>query len=402
MRRRLTHSLEVSTVVRDVGRAIGRWLGKENIVDEEQAKALETIAATCGLIHDLGNPPFGHAGETAIKEWFKNKLKKDKKFFNDIGGEKRQYAQDFLNFESNAQTLRLISKLQVLSDLYGLNFTCATMSAACKYTVPSHKINKKYHEKAKVGYFASEANLIDLVREQTGTGEARNPITFIVEACDDIVYSVVDLEDGVRKNVFDWKTLKDKLEKHAGKDNNILKKCFEKAKWMIEKKPGAIKLEGGSRDEAMSQAFRVFAIGELVSAAIETFKDKYKKIMKGHYHGELVHDSRAASLIEACKDIGIEDVYCAKQNLRLEVMGRHIINGLMDIFWEGAWERANDNKPFADKIFNLMSKNYIIVFEYAEKSDLPKKYCCMQLVTDYICGMTDTFACTLHKQLTNG
>ena len=401
VRRRLTHSLEVSTVARDIGRAIGGWLEEKDEIDKEQAKDIETIAATCGLIHDLGNPPFGHAGETAIKEWFKRKLEEDKAFFDGICGEESQYAQDFLRFESNAQTLRLISKLQILSDLYGLNFTCATVSAACKYTVPSHRIDKSVPEKAKTGYFASEQNLIHSVRKQTGTGDARNPITFIVEACDDMVYSVVDLEDAITKNLFDWKTLKEKLEKHGGKENSVLKRCFREARNMI-KKPGAVELHGRSEDEAMGEAFRVYAIGELVSAAIETFRNKYTEIMEGNYHRELLLDSKAAPLLKACKDVGTEDVYCAKDNLKLEVMGKHIIHDLMDIFWEAVLQTTSGNGAFSRKVYHLMSENYRTVFESTVRQrKLPKEYCCMQLITDYICGMTDTFASTLHKQLKN-
>jgi len=404
VRRRLTHSLEVSTVARDMGRAVGRWLEEEDILEkdqaEEQTRAIETIAATCGLIHDLGTPPFGHAGETAIREWFENKLKADKNFFKGLGQRVGPYVQDFLRFDSNAQTLRLISKLQVLSDLYGLNFTCATVSAACKYTVASDKVDNKYHDRSKPGYFSSENELVKLVRGETGIGCSRNPITFIVEACDDIVYSVVDLEDAVSKKIFGWEVLKDRLIKASVNSNPVLNECFVDAEKMI-KKPGAVELEGKSRDEGMAQAFRVCAISVAVSAAITTFKDRYESVMEGKYHGELVEDSRAASLIKTCKDVGLEDVYRAEPNLRLEIMGRRIIHDLMDIFWEGA-ERDRNQTRFSEKIFSLMSRNYRIVFENAANSGLPEKYRCMQLVTDYISGMTDTFARELHKQLTNG
>lgn len=425
VRTRLTHSLEVSTVARDMARTIGRWLEKEGYLNEnnpeEDVRAIETIAATCGLIHDLGNPPFGHAGEMAIREWFEKK--DDFWVFRTFTGCKEQLKNDFLKFEGNAQTLRLVSKLQILSDLYGLNFTCGTMSAACKYIASSNKLLDKkdgIHEKEKVGYFASEEHLIDLIRDETGTGDARNPITFIVEAADDIVYSVVDLEDGVKKGVVDWKTLHGNLIEYSKNDTEMLEDCFEKAKRMIENKDCRVELKGKSYDEAMAQAFRVFAIANSVDAAIEIFKGKYKDIMNGLYHGELFEDSRAASLIKACKKVGQKRVYCAEQNLKLEVMGRHIIHDLMDIFWEGVLGGSGEGKKFKNKIFALMSENYRTVYKNSHKKinvltkyqailqnsqenlKLPQNYCCMQLLTDYICGMTDMFACTLHKRLTNG
>jgi dGTPase len=412
VRTRLIHSLEVSTVARDMARAISVWLEKDNKINEEQAKAIETIAATCGLIHDLGNPPFGHAGEDAIAEWFK---KKNEKFWAFIEGNE-QLKNDFLLFEGNAQTIRLISKLQILSDFYGLNFTCGTMSAACKYIAGSDKINKNCHEKKKVGFFASEEFIVNLVRNETGTEEAKNPIAYIVEAADDIVFSVVDLEDGVKKGVIEWERLENILKEYSKNDTEMLDKCLEKAKKLVKKEP-LVKLVGKSYDEAMAQAFQVFAIGESVHAVIEAFKEKYKDIMKGNYHKELFEDSKAYSLIKACKKAGTDYIYCAKQNLTLEIMARRVIHDLMNIFWEGVSEKETKLR-FAEEIYSLISENYRTVFEKGKnspptlskyhkvesqgKKELPENYYCLRLVTDYICGMTDTFACTLHKRLTNG
>ncbi len=425
VRTRLTHSLEVSTVARDMARAIGRWLEDKREIDEDQERHIETIAATCGLIHDLGNPPFGHAGEESIREWFKAKGDG----FCDCS---EQLKNDFLLFEGNAQTLRLVSKLQVLADLYGLNFTCATMSALRKYVVASDGIDKRIHEKKKTGHFASEELLVDLIRHETQTGDARNPITFIVEAADDIVYSAVDLEDGIKKGVVSWKILKDELrrefnaakskmeeKKHVDEDMAAaLENCFTNATKMLEKKPPGVGFPGSSSDEAMAQAFRVYAIGLSVEAAIDTFENRYDEIMAGRYHGELFEDSSAVLLIKSCKKVGERHVYSAKQNLKLEIMGRRIIHDLMDVFWEGVSMSENGGR-FPGKIYSLISENYRTVFDYSQKptkvlpeyddvlkmtrnKQLPKNYSCIQLMTDYICGMTDTFASTLHKRLTNG
>jgi dGTPase len=289
VRTRLTHSLEVSTVSRDVARTIGRWLVEKNEADERQGAAIETIAATCGLIHDLGNPPFGHAGEEAIREWFRSRADD---FFDwaadgSIATDQSKHAKDFLLFEGNAQTLRLVSKLQVLADLHGLNFTCGTVSAACKYIARSDEVSKSHHETSKVGYFVSEEDLIEQVREETGTGKVRNPITFLVEACDDAVYSVVDLEDGIKKRVITWPQLQDCLVQYSDGDRVLLDECFAQAEKMLAK---GKELDPSIQtdDEAMSVAFRVYAINHLVKAMVDTFKDKYDAIMAGEYHGELI------------------------------------------------------------------------------------------------------------------
>src|SRR5439155_6331198 len=126
VRTRLTHSLEVSNVARGLARACAGALVKRAVITPGVADSIELIAATCGLIHDLGNPPFGHSGEEAMREWFATRFPKDtlaKELQNP------DLAKDFLLFEGNAQTLRLVSKLQVLADYNGLNFTYGTLSA---------------------------------------------------------------------------------------------------------------------------------------------------------------------------------------------------------------------------------------------------------------------------------
>jgi len=411
VRTRLTHSLEVSNIARNMARGIGNWLfEKKKEIDSKQKDSIEIIATTCGLIHDLGNPPFGHSGEKAIQEWFRKKDKNFFKFVNDLdNGE--QLKNDFLEFEGNAQTIRLISKLQVLADFHGLNLTCATMSAACKYIACSNEITDKPHEKSKLGFFTSEQELIEKIQEETGTKDIRNPIAYIVESADDIAFSVVDIEDGVKKGVIGWDDLKDNLkeefkgalEKYSQSNSRMLGSCFSKADDYLKKADPSILKKGKPHDNAMAQAFRVFVIIQSAKAVEKAFKENYKDIMNGDYHDELYKGSKAGALIEACKEVGQKYIYCSKETLKLELMGRRVIHDLMDIFWEGASTGSKKEKGFERKIFDLTSRNYRVVYDMAkEKGDFPEKYCSMQLMTDYICGMTDTFACTLHKRLTNG
>ena len=410
VRTRLTHSLEVSNIARNMARSIGDWLeAKGEIRTGQQKDSIEMIATTCGLIHDLGNPPFGHAGEKAIQEWFRKKGNNFFKFVNDLdNGE--QLKNDFMEFEGNAQTIRLISKLQILADFYGLNLTCATMSAACKYIASAIEICEQPHEKSKLGYFTSEQHLMERIQEETGTKGTRNPITYIVEAADDIAYSVVDIEDGVKKGVISWDDLREKLEEEFSEaskgvsesGSGMLELCFSKADDYLKNGDPSILEKGKPHDDAMAQAFRIFEIIESAKAINRAFEEKYKDIMTGDYHGELYKDSKACALIKACKKVGQKYIYCSKETLKLELMGRQIIHDLMDVFWEGALKGSKEEKGFARKIFDLTSRDYRVVYEEAVKGKFPDKYCSMQLMTDYICGMTDTFACTLHKRLTNG
>ncbi len=415
VRTRLTHSLEVSTLARGLAGGAARWLLKEgHLQNDQQALDLESIAATCGLIHDLGNPPFGHAGEQAISSWFEQKSKADKNFFSGLRARSSSAAQlrnDFLKFEGNAQTLRIVTRLQLLVDQHGLNMTVGTLSAAMKYTAASHEVtgDEGPHEKEKPGYFASERDIVEKVREHAGTGAARNPIAYLVEACDDIVYATVDIEDGVKKGIVSWEEIEQALKQAADSDSKpLVEDQTRRARKYIDDADSG--LRGRARDEAIAQHFRTVVIGTAKIAVLRAFESHYDAIIHGEPFktGELIKASTAAGLIKACKTVGREHIYNSDETLRLEAMGRRIIHELMDIFWEGASASPSKDpkafgRSFEGKIYNLLSRNYRTVFEAAIRhSTLPPRYHQFQLVTDYVCGMTDTFACKLHAQLTHG
>jgi dGTPase len=423
VRTRLTHSLEVSSVARSFGRQAATWLADQGFCDKQSIHDIETISATCGLIHDLGNPPFGHAGEEAIQSWAKNKIDeevaKDPPLGNAIFDQLRDPAQkakceqeitDFLLWEGNAQTLRLISQLQVLADEYGINLTCATFSAARKYVVPSNKTDKRDngdHEKSKPGFFRSEQDIVEAVSNATGTGGRRNPLTYIVEASDDIVYSTGDIEDGVKKKILGWEFLKRELRKHAGDSDKVLEKVIQDAEKKVKYTPKSREVG----DDEVAQAFRSYAIAAIKDSAFERFCSAYPEIAEGEYHQELVKDPDcgASGLVRACKKVGQEFIYISQSTLKLELMGRKVIHDLMNVFWEGASLCGSEKEPksckrgFPSKAYKLISTNYRKVFERTLKEAiLPEWYCRIQLVTDQIAGMTDTYAIKLHSRLMNG
>jgi dGTPase len=405
--------MEVSSVARSLGQNAEQWLLEKQLIGGEQTGLIPTIAATCGLIHDLGNPPFGHAGEQAISDWFSSKHQADPSFFSAFRTfakdanhpEETQHALDFLKFEGNAQTLRLVAKLQVLADNFGLNLTCGTLSAACKYVAASNTINKKQQETKKHGYFLSETELISRIRKEVDSEEFRNPIAFLVEAADDIVYSTVDLEDGVKKGVISWDSLEKLLNERAASDG-ALRKSLDSAHAKID----PADLRPKMRDEAMAVAFRTFAIAELVVAASKAFQDNYDSIMTGSYHKEILYDSSAAQLARACKQIGFDFIYVSQETLRLEIMGRKVIQDLMELFWQASSNydkgQIQPLQGFNKKIYELISPNYRQIFEEnvkdANAQGIPEEYFKMQLVTDHVSGMTDSYATSLHRELSNG
>ncbi len=397
VRTRLTHSLEVSSVARGLAWVVCQDLLAKGEILIEQAYNIETIAATCGLIHDIGNPPFGHAGETAIQEWFR---KKDPSFWQFGGANAERFRKDMENFEGNAQTLRLVATLQILSDRTGLNLTFATLSALLKYTANSANVDPNSAAKKKLGYFSSEEWLVKRIREKTATGDSRNPITFLVEASDDMVYSVVDIEDGIKKGVISWRQVNEILDANKKRFGAEL---FEDLVLKSEERIDKAEMPVPNRDEAISQYFRTRVIVKAQRAVREAFLKNYVSIMSGNYDKEILYDSEMGEFYAVLRDnINYKHVYNAKETLRLELLGRNVIRFLLDTFWEA--EESKKSKTFPQKIYNLLSQNYRTVFEnpIPEEKGLPKEYRKILLVTDYICGMTDSFALNLRRELQHG
>lgn len=163
--------------------------------------------------------------------------------------------------------------------------------------------------------------------------------------------------------------------------------------------------DGGA--ERGGRADRTAAIAVLVPDAVTTFFIHYDQIMEGQFAADLVSNGETSGFIDVCKQLGRSRIYNTAETLELELMGRKIISDLLDLFWEGARLLPTDGssgKGFPGKLGDLLSKSYKRVFTdtLAAGGHLPDDYHRFQFLTDYICGMTDTFARTLHKELTNG
>lgn len=405
VRTRLVHSLEVSTVAEGLASQVVRDVIGKNGLNDSQRRAIPKIAETCGLLHDIGNPPFGHAGELAIASWFKEMIGKENKEAKDAlhfsENSKEQKEQDFFRFEGNAQTMRIVTNTRLLGHDCGLNLTCATASAARKYissSLPEDKVDND-HARSKPGYFYSEMDLLRKVAEKTGTVGRRHPITFLVEAADDIVYSAVDVEDGVKKGLISWDWVRAELEKRCGESQG-LKAALDRTGKQVD--------STGSNNER-AQAFRVNAISENVRAAVKLFGVCYDDIMSGCYKQELVEDERyeGAILVRTCKELLRETVFVDDEVLRLEVRGRRVLHDLLNLFWEGTkyYLECKDHKTkdYGGKLYLLIAKSYRDHFERRIKNKgTDEFYAGLQLVTDYVSGMTDGYACRLHKDLMNG
>ncbi|HER35685.1 MAG: dNTP triphosphohydrolase [Halothiobacillaceae bacterium] len=398
VRTRLTHSHEVANLARSVG--IDLVFNQSIAAGLPEAKRdVPALLATIGLAHDLGNPPFGHQGEDAIARWFEI----NRATVLDDPALSPAMTQDFLRFEGNAQTLRLLTKLQLINDDYGLNLTLASLAALVKYPAASDEIDPARVTHKKHGYFQSESGLMDEVWAGTGLAAGqRHPLTWVMEACDDIAYSVLDAEDAVKKGLLSFSDTIAFLRHEAPDDPVVAKVCEAAA---AEHK--AYRRERLSPDELNDismQTFRIRAIGALMEAIGEVFIESLPAMAEGRFERELVDASRGGPLLAALKACNWQHAYRHKSVLRVELTGLTVIHGLMDAFWYAITRREQREDPaspratpLAGYIYQRISENYRRVFE-SPGNPMPIRYREAQLLTDMISGMTDSFAVSLFEE----
>jgi len=290
-----------------------------------------------------------------------------------------------------------MSRLQVLGDFRGLNFTSAVFSVLSKYTAGSTTIDTSCHPRKKLGYFQTEKHVVDLVRNETGTGNARHPLTFLVEASDDICYLLVDIEDAIKKRVIRWSDVCAALESVPCSTTKALLEKVES----FAKEVGSLHTDS-SLDEAKAQYFRVLAIGKGMESVVKCFFANYGDIKAGKCNLELLFSSEISGMFGALKKFCGKKVYTSKETLRLEILGFNVISSLLNMF-SSADKNAKGNSR-EGKLYQLISQNYRLVYENPEpwENSFPEDYRKTMLITDYICGMTDSFALRLNHQLLHG
>jgi dGTPase len=312
VRTRLTHSHEVANLARGIGTSLSyrhaKELGLEAV--DQYTRAVPSLLAAIGLSHDLGNPPFGHQGEEAIQSWIKKNSQAPTaqvETFNIFDGHLTEKAQqkDFLKFEGNAQALRLLTRLQIVSDDYGLNMSYAFLAALLKYPVPSDKADKSSQSRKKFNFFQSEADVVADVWEHTGLSEGkRHPLTFIMEACDDIAYCVLDLEDAAKKGLISFNDVVAWLNHVGGRDSEhpdemVTLVCDQAA--AHEKKHRTFDLSGAELGDISMQMLRVDTIGLMVNAVTKAFVAYANQILAGSFDDELLKVSAANRLDRLCR-----------------------------------------------------------------------------------------------------
>lgn len=286
-----------------------------------------------------------------------------------------------------------------------------TLAALMKYVAPSHETDSSSHPLKKVGYFVTEQSLVETIRKETGLkANMRHPLALVMEACDDLAYSVLDAEDAIKKGLVSFNDLLAWLNVHSDSKDEVVKYVSESAEWEHKELLKA-KLPPDELIDVSTQKFRVHAIHAMVSAVVLAFNNHFDDIMRGAFHGELIKESKAASLCSALKKFDRENAFSHRSVIEVELNGFNTINQLMDFLWIGITKRedyqepsSKRTSPFAAYAYSRISKNYRRVFEDKVKryhqDDLPPiRYREMQLLTDMVSGMTDQFCIELHNDL---
>ncbi len=420
VRTRLTHSLEVASIGRSLVQSSCKYLSKKEYrtateqIFSDNENNLSDIIQCAGLLHDIGNPPFGHFGEDIIGKWFETNL--------DAIEEKtnvkltKQMKLDLIHFEGNAQALRIVLRLQNINEYSATDLTSAVINSIIKYPIPSTQMKKDnnisyYH---KFGYFLSEECWIEKLVNNTGYNQKRSPLAYILEAADDIAYRIADLDDAFKKGLITYEQLFYELK------NNKYQDFFNSNKYSHLKK--AIKEFPEPEDSfSLSQKsdfLKSWLNGiqsKLVAGATYTFTYKFDHILQGNYENDLFEDSFSHYLILFLKDIAVKYIFDSPELLKLEIAASEILQFLLDKFCYAIidYNPLNDSTPtngLNRKLCNLISDNYKEVckseFKWldeqlfdAETKNAYQLYFKFLLVTDFISGMTDSYAKSLYQEL---
>ena len=409
VRTRLTHSLEVSSFAESVGDTALRRLMDEGCTEitHEIREACCDILRCAGLIHDIGNPPFGHFGEFTIRGWFAEHLPhltyRDKPLSELLSPQMRC---DLLNFEGNAQALRVLTKLHYLIDEHGMNLTYALLNTVIKYPVSSLGIDKKSGDikTKKMGYYLTEEDLYKDIVSETGAVGCRYPLTFLLEAADDIAYKTADIEDAVKKGMISYSELLEELNEKVSKseseaNKSTLQSAAEKLMHCYEKA-----VEGSMPDPERNavQNWTISMQSVLIYAASDAFVDNYDAIMRGEMKRELLAASAASELADALSDIAYRYAFQSKEILKIELSVATMMDFLMErltgaaLRWDTEYEKMTDRK-----LISVISENYVKIckLQCDGADEAHEAYYRLMLVTDYVCGMTDGFARQLYREL---
>ncbi|ATB37051.1 deoxyguanosinetriphosphate triphosphohydrolase [Cystobacter fuscus] len=417
---------------------IGRLIALEVIETAQQKKLssswglkdreipFRNIVETACLTHDIGNPPFGHFGEHAIREWFEkhaiNALRESIKGLKaaQLAIFRDKLLPDFTTFDGNAQGLRILTKLQWNTDEFGLNLTLSQIAAFLKYVRPPYmkaKPNRPFEKKP--GFFFSEEPIVREAWRVLGLKQGqRHPLAYIMEASDDIAYCLSDIEDALEKGITDEERFRNALEKiwqdEASKAGvlatNFLPEILRKA-W-----------ESGAKSRAKGASFFTFKTNftrELTSKAAELYVENHDQILNGTAQSLLELSKPHKAALDSLKAYARRNIFTTTDAEHLELAGFQVVKGLLEhlrpllVLPADKFATMVDGKKLSGfdlerRLFNLLPKKHLLAYEEAVHgkhrpakvpSELVEWFARAHLMVDFISGMTDRYALETYQLL---
>jgi dGTPase len=379
---RLTHSLEVSVVARSLGRQAGkRILEKYPHLKEVHGYQLNdfgAITAAAALAHDIGNPPFGHSGEKAIGQFFKTGA--GKQFASHLT--EKEY-QDLCDFEGNANGFKILTQSREGRE-GGLRLSYATLAAFMKYpkeSLPkkptSHIADKKY------GFFQSEkVSFMDIALElglkRTGkepdAAYIRHPLAYLVEAADDICYTIIDFEDGINLGLIQEEFALEYLI-------NLVRDTININKYN----------ELTATQDRVSY-LRALAINALITEAVEVFMKSEETILKGKFSTALLDKCKYEAQVNDIIKLSVSNIYQSKEVIDKEISGYEVINTLLEVFVKAINNNSEDKMSNYDKlVLNLIPNQY--------KLSEAALYERLLNMSHFVASMSDSNAILTYKKL---
>ena len=342
---RLTHSLEVSVVGRSLGRLAGQKILQKHPhlqnIHGYQMNDFGAIVAAAALAHDIGNPPFGHSGEKAIGEYFSRG--NGKRFKDQL--EPKEY-QDLIKFEGNANGFKILTEDRP-GIAGGVRLSYATLGAFIKYpkeSLPDRPTNNIADK--KFGIFQSEKAFFEEVAHElglipSGSGEnlsySRHPLAFLVEAADDICYTIIDFEDGINLGLIQEEYALEYLI-------NLVKDSINTNKYQALQ----------TRADRLSY-LRALAINTLITEAVHIFLKNEEAILKGQFHKALFDKSKYEAQISDIIKISVEKIYQSEEVVSKEIAGYQMLSHLLDTYTEALLpERENDRSNYNKLVLKLI------------------------------------------------
>ena len=376
---RLTHSLEVSSVGRSLGKRVGEVILQRHPELNQNFSLFDfgAIVAAASLAHDIGNPPFGHAGEDAISDFFVHHPQGQS--FKDKVSEAEW--NDLIKFEGNAQGFRLLTKNQ-----YGLKLTFATLGAFTKYPCPSlfPQRDKLKRSQKKFGFFQTEKELFIEVAQQlellqSTDASFRHPLAFLVEAADDICYSIIDLEDGCSGGLVRYEEAMVLFEGVITKSKSKLGKLEQL----------------GSQQEKIGY-LRALAIGDLMDECSSLFLEKEVEILFGKFDLALADHCPSKDALKSIINVSRSKIYQARQVVEIEAAGHEVLPGLLEEFTKAGYYLMQNIKSRKYQNLQLLLPTEVQLNIKAQPQNV---YFMLRNIIDFISGLTDRHALSLYRKI---